>query len=109
HGLLKVSHRTLDETRTRHEWPVHSHAEVDYQPLTPGEPVFVEVGINPSSALIRKGSRLRVDIQPYSPAGIPSRAYDESYHVGATNTILTGPDHPSYIQLPIVPTESRNR
>ncbi len=109
HGLLKVSHRKLDESRTRPEWPVQSHAETDHQPLTPGEPVFVEVGINPSSALIRKGSRLRIDIQPYSPAGIPSRAYDESYHVGATNTIYTGPNHPSYIQLPIVPNESRVR
>jgi predicted acyl esterase len=109
HGLLKVSHRKLDETLTRQEWPVQSHAEADYQPLTPREPVFVEVGMNPSSALIRKGSRLRIDIQPYSPAGIPSRAYDESYHVGATNTIHTGPTHASYIQLPIVPNEPRNR
>jgi predicted acyl esterase len=103
HGLLKASHRALDPVRSTEHWPVQSHLEADYRPLVPGEVVFVEVGINPSSALIRAGSRLRVDIQPYSPAGIPSRAYDESYHVGATNTVLTGPDHPSYIQLPIVP------
>ena len=38
-----------------------------------------------------------------TPAGLPVRAYDESYHAGATNTIHTGPDHPSYIQLPLVP------
>jgi predicted acyl esterase len=105
HGLLKASHRALDEQRSTVHWPVQSHLESDYRPLVPGEPVFVEVGINPSTALIRRGCRLRVDIQPYSPAGIPSRAYDESYHVGATNSVHTGPDHPSYIQLPIVPEQ----
>ena len=55
--------------------------------------VAIEVGLNPSTALIRKGCRLRVDVQPYSPAGLPNRAYDESLPcVGATNTIHTGPD-----------------
>ncbi len=103
HGLLKVSHRTLDDERSTAYWPVPTHLKADYQPLGDGEVVYVEVGLNPSSAVIRKGCRLRVDIQPYSPAGIPSRAYDESYHAGATNTIYTGPNHPSYVQLPIVP------
>ena len=103
HGLLKVSHRTLDEERSTPYWPAPSHAETDHRPLAAGEIVYVEVGLYPSSALIRKGSRLRVDVQPYSPAGIPSRAYDESYHLGATNTIYTGPDHQSFIQLPVVP------
>ena len=107
HGLLKVSHRVLDETRSTAYWPVPSHTEADHRPLEPGEIVPIEVGLYPSSALIRKGSRLRIDIQPYSPAGIPSRAYDERYHVGATNTVFTGPDHPSYIQLPIVPSDGR--
>ena len=103
HGLLKVSHRVIDTGRSTEYWPVHTHLESDYQPLTDGQVVEVEVGINPSSAAIRKGTRLRVDIQPYSPAGLPSRVYDESYHGGATNTVFTGPEHPSYIQLPLVP------
>ena len=103
HGLLKVSRRALDRTRSTPYWPVHTHLEADEAPLTGGEIVAIEVGLNPSSALIRKGCRLRVDIQPYTPAGLPVRAYDESYHRGATNTVHTGPDHPSFIQLPIVP------
>lgn len=104
HGLLKVSHRKLDEAaRSAEYWPVHTHAEADHQPLKGDEVVEIEIGLNPSTALIRRGSRLRVDIQPYSPAGLPVRAYDESYHTGATNTIYTGPEHPSYVQLPIVP------
>ncbi|MEC3978012.1 CocE/NonD family hydrolase [Amycolatopsis sp. H20-H5] len=103
HGLLKVSHRGIDEKRSTDYWPVHTHAEADHQPLRSGEVVPIEVGLYPSTALIRAGSRLRIDIQPYTPAGIPVRAYDQSYHDGARNTVYTGPDHPSYVQLPIVP------
>jgi predicted acyl esterase len=102
-GSLKVSHRKLDDARTTHYWPVQSHTEADYSPLTSGEVVPIEVGLNPSSALIRKGYRLRVDIQPISPAGLPMRSYDESYHAGATNAIYTGPSHVSYVQLPLIP------
>ncbi|MDQ2740595.1 MAG: CocE/NonD family hydrolase [Actinomycetota bacterium] len=105
HGLLKVSHRAIDEARSTEYWPVHTHAEADHQPLEDGDIVAIEVGLYPSSALIRRGCRLRIDVQPYSPAGLPTRAYDESYHLGATNTVYTGPDHPSYVQLPIVPTK----
>ena len=106
HGLLKVSRRKLDQARSTDYWPVHTHAEADHAPLAGEEVVPIEVGLNPSSALIRKGCRLRVDVQPYAPAGLPVRAYDESYHLGATNTIFTGPDHPSYVQLPLVPLKT---
>ena len=106
HGLLKVSRRKLDQERSTGYWPVHTHAEADHAPLRSGEVVEIEVGLNPSSAVIRKGCRLRVDVQPYSPAGLPVRAYDESYHLGAVNVVHTGPGHPSYVQLPIVPTRA---
>lgn len=103
HGLLKVSHRRLDESRSTEYWPVHTHLQADHRPLAEDEVVAIEIGLNPSTALIRQGSRLRVDVQPYSPAGLPARAYDEGYHLGASNRIHTGPDHPSYLQLPLVP------
>ena len=103
HGFLKVSRRKLDADRSTEYWPVHTHLEKDCAPLKGGEIVPVEVGLNPSTALIRKGCRLRVDVQPYSPAGVPVRAYDKSYHAGAENRIYTGPEYPSYLQLPIVP------
>jgi len=103
HGLLKVSHRKIDTARSNAYWPTHTHAQADYAPLAEGEVVEIELGLNPSSALIRKGHRLRVDIQPYAPDGAPVRAYDETYHTGAHNTVHTGPGHINYIQLPIVP------
>ncbi len=103
HGLLKVSHRRLDAARSTQYWPVHTHTETDYEPLEAGQIVPIEVGLNPSSAVIRQGYRLRIDVQPYTPSGLPVRAYDETYHLGATNAVYTGPRHPSYVQLPIVP------
>lgn len=103
HGLLKVSRRKLDSERSTVYWPVHTHLEQDCAPLRDGEIVPVEIGLNPSTALVRKGHRLLVDIQPYAPAGVPVRAYDKSYHVDAVNRIYTGPEHPSYLQLPVVP------
>ena len=103
YGLLKVSHRRLDPARTAEHWPVHTHAAADHAPLGKDEVVAVEFGLNPSTALVRRGQRLRIDIQPSAPAGVPSRAYDESYHLGATNTIYTGPRYQSYVQLPVIP------
>ena len=103
HGLLKVSHRKIDEARSTEYWPVHTHAEADHAPLNNDEVVEIELGLNPSTAMIPKGCRLRVDVQPYAPDGAPVRAYDESYHTGAVNTVHTGPDHRCFIHLPIVP------
>ena len=108
HGLLKVSHRKVDEARSTEYWPVHTHAEADHALLSAGEVVQIEVGLNPSTALIPKGSRLRVDVQPYAPDGAPNRAYDRSYHTGAVNTVHTGLSHPCFIQLPIVPLSSQS-
>ena len=104
-GWLKASHRTLDPVRSTAFRPKHTHLRADYAPLRGGETVPVEVEIIPNTGLVRRGHRLRVDIQPYTGVGHGLRhAYDPSYHDGAQNTICTGPEHPSYVQLPIVPS-----
>jgi predicted acyl esterase len=103
-GWLKVSHRKLDVQRSTEFRPKHTHLRADHAPLQDGEIVPVEVEIIPNTGLIRKGHRLRVDIQPYTGVGHGMRhAYDATYHDGAHNTIYTGPEHPSYVQLPVVP------
>ena len=103
YGLLKVSHRKIDERRTTEFWPVQTHTKEDYAPLVNNEVVSIEVGLMPSTALIKKGHRLRLDVQPFPGPGVTGRTYDESYHTGAENVIYTGPDHPCYLQLPIIP------
>jgi uncharacterized protein len=105
-GALKVSHRKLDPQKSTVFRPYHTHRKEDYQPLKPNEPVEAEVEIWPMTALVKKGYRIRLDIQPVCGDGLPTRIYDavdQSYQKGATNTIYTGPDHRSYLQLPVIP------
>jgi putative CocE/NonD family hydrolase len=103
-GWLKASHRKVDTARSREYTVKHTHLRADYAPLKANEVVPVEIEIIPNTALVRKGHRIRVDIQPYDGFGHGTRhAYDPSYHDGARNTIYTGPNYPSFIQLPIVP------
>jgi len=88
-----------------HRLPTEAHhLRGDYAPLHHGEIVPVEVEIIPNTGLIRRGHRLRIDIQPYTGVGHGMRhAYEKAYHDGAQNTIFTGPKHPSYVQLPFLP------
>jgi predicted acyl esterase len=108
-GALKVSHRKLDPEKSTVYRPWHTHLKADCQPLTPGEIVEAEVELWPTTALIRKGHRIRLNVQPATGEGFMSPLYDPTdnkYQIGATNTIYTGPDHPSYLQLPVIPPES---
>ena len=103
-GWLKVSHRKLDAGKTTDYKPVHTHLEGDYAPLNQDEVVPVEVALWPGTALIGKGHRIRLDIQPHDGCGHgSSHTYDASYHDGAENTLYLGPGRASYLQLPIVP------
>ena len=55
------------------------------------------------TALIKKGQRIRLDVQPADGCSHGNRgAYDASYHKGASNTIYSGPSHQSYLQLPVI-------
>ena len=103
-GWLKVSHRKVDTQRSNHYTVKHTHLKADYAPLRANEIVPIEVEIIPNTFLIRKGYRIRLDVQPYDGYAHGSRhAYDPSYHDGAQNRIFTGPDRLSSVQLPIVP------
>ena len=88
---------------------MHTHAKEDYQPLTPNEPVPVEVELWPNTALIKKGHGLWLTIQPRDGC-FRSRTheYDASYHEGASNTIYTGGAQPAYLQVPVIPPLDEN-
>lgn len=102
-GWLKVSHRKLDPKRSTEYRPKHTHTEADYAPLKKNEVVPVEVEIWPNTALVKKGYRIRLDVQPHGSCGNERHLYDPSYHTGAENNIYTGPNHVSYLQLPVIP------
>jgi predicted acyl esterase len=108
-GALKVSHRKLDPKKSTIYRPFHTHRKEDYQPLSPGEIVEAQVELWPTTALIRRGHRIVLDVQPATGEGLsPVREMgDNSYQAGASNTIYTGLDHPSYLQLPIIPAKNK--
>ncbi|MET1071087.1 MAG: CocE/NonD family hydrolase C-terminal non-catalytic domain-containing protein, partial [Umezawaea sp.] len=102
-GWLKASHRRIDEERSTAYTVKHTHRKADHAPLVPDEEVDVEIELIPSTGLLRKGQRIRVDVQPYDGvAHGMHHAYDPAYHDGASNRVHTGPSRLGYVQLPLI-------
>lgn len=99
-GSLKVSHRGLEETQTRDYYPVHDHTKEANKKLVPGEVVYCEVGSFPTSGLVRKGWTIQLEIDPVSNRWID---FTEEYREGSENTIYTGEEYPSFLQIPVLP------
>ena len=74
-GFLRASHRELDPEKTLPYRPYHKHKQRLW--LKPGEIVECQVEIWPTSIVIAKGHRLRVDIQPRD--GVGSAPYTHYY------------------------------
>ncbi|KAL7904279.1 Alpha/Beta hydrolase protein [Trichoderma velutinum] len=110
YGCLKVSHRATDPARSNKARPWHTHREEDALPLSPNTAVKIDVELLAATGRIPLGSRLRVEISPVEgPGEIPGweRAYDESYHRGAANSIFTGGLYASSITIPVISGERK--
>jgi uncharacterized protein len=124
-GWLRASHRKLDMARSLPHRPLHTHDEI--QPLSPGEPVALDIEIWPTSIVFEPGSRLVLEIagQDYEKGGplghgaadpnakpvpfihflhndVIDRPLDR---FGGTHTIHTGGIHSSCLLLPVVAAE----
>jgi putative CocE/NonD family hydrolase len=103
-GWLRASHRKLDPERSRPYRPYHPHNERWW--LTPNEPVECQVEIWSTCIVLRKGHKLRLDIQPRDGVGAaPYTHYHGDYNAGAENTIYSGGDKASYLLVPIIPAK----
>jgi uncharacterized protein len=121
-GWLRASQRKTDPERSLQYRPWHTHDE--RQPLTPGEPVAVDVEIWPTSVIIPAGYRFGVCVQgrdfelpgdgPWPSAfGVTMRGNGIFVHTepadrpadifGGRTTLISGDDRPSYLLLPVVP------
>jgi hypothetical protein len=101
-GWLRASHRKLDPARSLPYRPYHAHNERFW--LDPGEPVECQVEIWPTCIVLKKGHKLRVDIQPRDGVGsAPYTHYHADYNAGAVNTVYAGGSKASYLMLPIIP------
>jgi hypothetical protein len=102
-GWLKASHRELDEKRSFESRPWHTH--VDPSPLEHGQPTLVSIEIWPTSMVLAPGHRLVLEIRGNDEHMNPlSHNFPGSCPEG-TITILTGPDHESYLVVPVIPVD----
>ncbi|HTA09378.1 MAG TPA: CocE/NonD family hydrolase [Streptosporangiaceae bacterium] len=121
-GWLRASQRKTDPARSLAWRPWHTHDQ--QQPLTPGEPVDVDVEIWPTSVLIPAGYRLGVtaagrDFElagdgPWPSAfGVSMRGNGIFVHTdpadrpadifGGQTTLVSGGSRPGYLLLPVIP------
>lgn len=99
-GILRVSHRELDDARSTPSEPVLTHRRE--QLLEPGQVVPVEIGIWPSSRLWFKGERLRVIVSGHrEPAWFLPFAWELRNR--GEHVIHAGGNYDSHILVPIIP------
>ncbi len=106
-GWLRVSHRELDQERSRREQPWHTHQRE--QRLKPGQVVPVDIEIWPSGTRFLAGEQLRLvvqgsDVQQY-PAGVVAMGHSVTRNKG-THVIHTGGRYDSHLLVPVIPQES---
>lgn len=110
-GLLTASMRAVDETRSRklngqRIQPWHPFTQEAVLPVTSGTPVLMPVEIFPTSALIKKGHKLRISVGPSDfPHGLPPLPNLVNSAIGGL-TIYSDAAHPSSVVLPMVPTSA---
>ena len=127
-GWLRASHRKLDPERSEPWRPWHTHDEL--QPLTPGEIVELDIEIWPTSIVVPPGYRVGLSVRGtdyefeggdeaaelshFKGAklrGVGIYTHADPIHrptdiFGGTTTVHAGPDHPSYLLLPVLGTAS---
>ena len=112
-GLLLASARSVNEERSRFidgvmMQPYHYFTEEKREMLIPGEVTKLQIEIFPTSAIIRKGNKLRISISASNQAqGIPSYPLQTLIEGGIT-TIHNSPEYPSNIVLPALPVSTLN-
>jgi predicted acyl esterase len=122
-GWLRASHRKLDREKSTAWQPYHTHDEK--QLLTPGEIYELDIEIWPSCVVIPAGYRLALSVRGkdyvYSCAtdhrlsnmrntftGVGPFLHNDPVDrpeaiFGGDVTLHTGPGHPAWLMLPIVP------
>jgi uncharacterized protein len=123
-GWLRASHRAIDTDSNRPWQPYHPHDRVE--PLEPEEIYELNVEIVPSCVVVPPGYRLGLSVRGkdyeyggkldeygetfyYATRGTGGMTHDDSDNrpvdvFGGTVTLHTGPEHPSHLLLPVIPS-----
>lgn len=96
-GQQRVAVRALDPEKTISYLPVHSFKKVEK--LSAGQIVPVEIAIRPMGMLWHKGEQLLLSVAGDQLGGESNqRSNNKGHHI-----IHTGPQYPSYLQVPVIP------
>jgi len=116
-GRLRVSLRELDAQLSTDFLPVQAFRR--HQKLAAGEIVPVDIGLTPRSYHVEAGQRLRLTVAGYNVrgTGVDAHAPQDDALLGArlaaehpraenrgSHIIHTGPEHLSYLTVPVVQT-----
>jgi uncharacterized protein len=99
-GWLRASHREVDAAHSTGMVPRYTHRNP--QPLTPGEIYKLQISLEPTAYLFRKGHRIRLEIVN-GDSPVTEALWSHYYRpdkIGA-DTIHHDSDHPSKLVLPI--------
>ncbi|GGH45744.1 CocE/NonD family hydrolase [Microbacterium album] len=104
-GWLRASHRELDDDASTNLVPVHPHRREE--PLTPGEPVRLDIEIWASGTVFHAGEKLVLTVQgrdwikrPPADGVPPLQILHESLRNEGTWTVRTGGEYASVLRLP---------
>jgi predicted acyl esterase len=125
-GWLRASHRKLDAKMSKPWRPWHSHDEK--QPLKPGQVYELDIEIWPTCIVVPAGYRLALSVRgkdyEYSGGALelsnfahPLKGCGPFLHddprdrpkkiFGGDVTLYAGPNHQSYVMLPVIPTKKK--
>jgi len=108
-GFLLASQRAVDPARSTYDRngtlirPFHPFTRASQQPVTPNDPTLYRIEIYPTSAIFRKGDRIRLTIgsadTPATAPSLPSLADS----LGGEIRVLHGGRYTSHVLLPVAP------
>ena len=103
-GWLRASHRKLDAARSTPYKPYHPHDES--VPVPVGEPTTYAIDIRDTSMAFQKGHRLVLEIRGQDTQTEDPVWYHLCNPIETKHTIHCGGAEPSYLLLPIIPSNS---
>ena len=125
-GWLRASHRRLDPKLSTPWRPYHTHDRKE--PLRPGEIVGLDIELWPTSIVVPAGYRVALTVRgrdyEYAKStgarlsnfknelrGCGPFLHDDPRDrprsiFGGRTTLHTGPQHPAYVMLPVIPSRS---
>ena len=99
-GQLRAMHRKVSTGRPPYTQftPYHTFKKADAAPLVPGEVAELQIGLQPTSVLIRKGHRIRIAVAGHD-RGVFARV---PRHGDPVITVERNGRHASFVDLPII-------